>query len=57
LACFQAYLCLPPYQSLTEGHCLIVPTSHVTCGTMLDEDVWEEMQVGLKLGIASCTLT
>jgi Protein similar to CwfJ C-terminus 1 len=49
-------LCLPPYQSLTEGHCLIVPTSHVTCGTMLDEDVWEEMQVGLKFKIAGCTL-
>ncbi|CAB3370945.1 Hypothetical predicted protein [Cloeon dipterum] len=40
----KVYLCLPPYQSLTEGHCLLVPRSHATCGTMLDEDVWEEMQ-------------
>ncbi|KAL1438290.1 hypothetical protein MTO96_048365 [Rhipicephalus appendiculatus] len=44
----RAYLCLPPYQSLTEGHCLIVPQAHVACGTLLDEDVWLEVQVFRK---------
>lgn len=41
----KAYVCLPPYQSLTEGHCLIIPLHHNTCATQLDEDVWEEIQV------------
>lgn len=41
----KSYVCLPPYQSLTEGHCLIIPLHHNTCSTMLDEDVWEEIQV------------
>ena len=41
----QSYLCLPPHQSMTEGHCLIVPMYHTTCATQLDEDVWDEMQV------------
>lgn len=40
----KSYVCLPPYQSLTEGHCLIIPLHHNTCSTMLDEDVWEEIQ-------------
>ncbi|CAL8111702.1 unnamed protein product [Orchesella dallaii] len=40
----KSYLCAPPYQSLAEGHCLIIPMSHVSCATDLDEDVWAEMQ-------------
>ncbi|XP_046383601.1 CWF19-like protein 2 [Ischnura elegans] len=40
----KAYLCLPGHQSLTEGHCMIVPMSHLTCGTAVDEDVWAEIQ-------------
>ncbi|XP_071441217.1 CWF19-like protein 2 [Hetaerina americana] len=40
----KAFLCLPPHQSLTEGHCMIVPMGHMTCGTMVDEDVWAEIQ-------------
>ena len=38
------YLSLPGTVSLTEGHCLIVPMSHVASGTQLDEDVWREVQ-------------
>ncbi|XP_077519461.1 CWF19-like protein 2 isoform X1 [Amblyomma americanum] len=44
----RTYLCLPPHQSLTEGHCLIVPQGHVSSGTLLDEDVWLEVQVFRK---------
>ena len=40
----KSYVCLPPYQSITEGHCLIIPLHHTTCATQLDEDVWDEMQ-------------
>ncbi|KAJ1522720.1 hypothetical protein ONE63_001880 [Megalurothrips usitatus] len=40
----KSFMCLPPYQSLTEGHCLIIPLHHSTCATHLDEDVWDEMQ-------------
>ena len=38
------YVCLPWHLSLTEGHCFIVPSSHVSCATLLDEDVYAEMQ-------------
>lgn len=38
------YVCLPWHFSLTPGHCFIVPMSHVKCGTLLDEDVYAEMQ-------------
>ena len=38
------YVCLPSHYSLTEGHCFIVPSSHISCGTLLDEDVFAEMQ-------------
>ena len=41
----KCYLCLPAHQSLVEGHCLIVPRTHVPCSTQLDEDVWQEMQI------------
>ena len=30
--------------SLFIGHCFIVPSSHVSCGTLLDEDVFNEMK-------------
>jgi len=45
----KCYLCLPPYKSLTEGHCLIVPIYHYACATDIDEDVWNEMQVFRKV--------
>ncbi|XP_066477761.1 CWF19-like protein 2 [Tiliqua scincoides] len=41
----KVYLSLPKYQSLTEGHCLIAPMQHYTAATLLDEDIWEEIQV------------
>ncbi|XP_076969198.1 CWF19-like protein 2 isoform X2 [Tamandua tetradactyla] len=41
----KVYLCLPNFQSLTEGHCLIVPLQHYRAATLLDEDIWEEIQV------------
>ncbi|XP_076359633.1 CWF19-like protein 2 isoform X2 [Tachypleus tridentatus] len=44
----KSYLCLPPYQSLTEGHCLIVPVSHISSATLLDEDVWNEIMLFRK---------
>ncbi|XP_007437475.2 CWF19-like protein 2 [Python bivittatus] len=44
----KVYLSLPRYQSLTEGHCLITPMQHYTAATLLDEDIWEEIQVFRK---------
>nr|CAD7265233.1 unnamed protein product [Timema shepardi] len=44
----KVYLCLPSHQSLTEGHCLIVPMFHVPCATQLDEEVWTEVQLFRK---------
>ncbi|CAH6780001.1 CWF19-like protein 2 [Phodopus roborovskii] len=41
----KVYLCLPNFRSLTEGHCLIVPLQHLQAATMLDEDIWEEIQM------------
>ncbi|XP_023242678.1 CWF19-like protein 2 isoform X2 [Centruroides sculpturatus] len=38
------YLSLPGCQSLVDYHCYIVPMAHVTSGTLLDEDVWSEIQ-------------
>ncbi|KAK9402447.1 CWF19-like 2 [Crotalus adamanteus] len=40
----KVYLSVPRYQSLTEGHCLIIPMQHYTAATLLDEDIWEEIQ-------------
>merc|ERR1712025_866500 len=40
----SVYLSLPGTASLVPGHCLIVPMGHVTAGTYLDEDVWNEIQ-------------
>ncbi|XP_019479498.1 PREDICTED: CWF19-like protein 2 [Hipposideros armiger] len=44
----KVYLCLPNFRSLTEGHCLIVPLQHHRAATLLDEDIWEEIQVFRK---------
>ena len=38
------YVTLPWHYSLTEGHCFIVPMSHVKCSVLLDEDVFSEIQ-------------
>ncbi|EPY73073.1 CWF19-like protein [Camelus ferus] len=45
----KVYLCLPNIRSLTDGQCLIVPLQHHRAATSLDEDIWEEMQVGRRL--------
>nr|XP_021517498.1 CWF19-like protein 2 [Meriones unguiculatus] len=44
----KVYLCLPNCRSLTEGHCLIVPLQHHQAATVLDEDIWEEIQMFRK---------
>ncbi|KAM9221651.1 CWF19-like protein 2 isoform 2-T2 [Dugong dugon] len=44
----KVYLCLPNFRSLTEGHCLIVPLQHHKAATLLDEDIWEEIQMFRK---------
>ncbi|KAG8584693.1 hypothetical protein GDO81_004724 [Engystomops pustulosus] len=44
----KVYLCLPNHLSLTEGHCLIVPIQHFTAATLLDEDIWNEIQMFRK---------
>ena len=44
----SCYLSLPPHTSLTEDHCRIIPMSHITSGTLLDENVFEEMQAFRK---------
>ncbi|XP_069825854.1 CWF19-like protein 2 isoform X2 [Dendropsophus ebraccatus] len=44
----KVYLCLPNHLSLTEGHCLIVPLQHHTAATLLDEDIWSEIQMFRK---------
>uniref|UniRef100_A0A8C8S9B9 CWF19-like protein 2 n=1 Tax=Pelusios castaneus TaxID=367368 RepID=A0A8C8S9B9_9SAUR len=44
----KVYLSLPNYQSLTEGHCVIAPLQHYTAATLLDEDIWEEIQMFRK---------
>ena len=38
------HLSLPAHASLTDGHCIIAPLGHVAASTLLDEDVWREMQ-------------
>ncbi|XP_037746030.1 CWF19-like protein 2 isoform X1 [Chelonia mydas] len=44
----KVFLSLPNYQSLTEGHCVIAPLQHYTAATLLDEDIWEEIQMFRK---------
>ncbi|XP_042723198.1 CWF19-like protein 2 [Lagopus leucura] len=41
----KVYLSLPSNQSLIEGHCLIAPLQHHTAATLLDEEIWEEIQM------------
>lgn len=41
----KAFLSLPKKGSLTEGHCLIVPIPHSAACTMVDEEVWDEINV------------
>ena len=43
-----SYVCLPWHYSLTEDHCFIVPICHIKCSTLLDEDVYNEMQMFRK---------
>ncbi|XP_061174042.1 CWF19-like protein 2 [Saccostrea echinata] len=44
----KVYLCLPNSKSLCEGHCQIVPMQHAVSGTVVDEDVWSEIQMFRK---------
>ena len=44
----SSYVCLPWHHSLTEDHCFIVPIGHTKCSTLLDEDVYNEMQMFRK---------
>lgn len=37
------FLSLPPYDPITEGHCLLIPIRHVSCSTQLDENEWAEI--------------
>jgi len=39
----KAFLSLPKKGSLVPGHCLIVPIPHVSACTMVDEEVWDEI--------------
>lgn len=36
---------VPDCQPLVEGHCYIVPMTHVSSCLQLDEDIYDEMQV------------
>lgn len=38
-------LSLPPYASLTAGHCIITPIQHIACQLQLDENIWEKLKV------------
>jgi len=42
------YLAAPDFESLTDGHCLLIPMQHVVCSTALDENVWSEIEVFKK---------
>lgn len=44
----NAYVSLPSHEGLQVGHCIISPMQHVPCTTMLDEDVWEEVNQFMK---------
>ncbi|XP_033631747.1 CWF19-like protein 2 [Asterias rubens] len=44
----KVYLCVPANQSLTEGHCFIIPMHHTSSSTAVDEDVWSEIQIYRK---------
>nr|XP_045626090.1 CWF19-like protein 2 [Procambarus clarkii] len=40
----KSYVCLPPHESLTPGHCLIVSIHHIPSSVQADEDLWSEIQ-------------
>lgn len=42
------YLAVPSHQSITEGHCWLVPVEHTTCALQMDENVWSEIQIFQK---------
>ena len=44
----STYLSVPFHQSLTEGHCLIVPMEHTVCSMQMDENVWSEVHIFQK---------
>lgn len=44
----HAYICVPESVSLVDGHCYIVPFQHFISSLMVDEDVWNEMQMFRK---------
>ena len=39
-----AYLSVPPFISLTSGHCQIIPLEHTPCSLQMDENVWTEVK-------------
>lgn len=41
----NTYISVPPYQSLTFGHCQIVPLEHTPCSLLMDENVWSEVKI------------
>ena len=44
----NVYLAAPSSQSLTDGHCLLVPMEHSASMMLVDENVWEEVKVFQK---------
>lgn len=42
------YLAVPSHQSISEGHCLLIPVEHTTCSLQMDENVWSEVQIFQK---------
>lgn len=44
----NVYLSVPPYQSLTDGHCVLAPLEHLACSLHMDENVWSEVKVFQK---------
>lgn len=44
----NVYLSLPSVQSLTDGHCLLVPMEHTQSSLVTDENVWSELNLFRK---------
>ena len=42
-------MAVPLHESMTDGHCLIIPMLHCSASTLLDEDVCSEIQVFIIL--------
>src|SRR6266436_7093066 len=53
----RVYLSCTLHESLVEGHCLIVPIQHHLTMLEGDDDVWDEVRVGLDRGNCSVLLT